>query len=460
MSDESTPTAAIRLAVQARVAEPPTNLEIRLYGAMARLHCMPMRIDLRSPTHVTFHHLAGSSSGKKRRAGHEQPGPAGKRRKRELALTDGGSTREPVFAAREVVQNIPVHDEPADAYIVDLGLVSVFPHYESASNPLTEIVDDCSPVDWFTEAMWLEMGLMTTSRVTLFGEAMLEPYGWTSLPGQRPLHGLLHVDLESSYSQSAANPEPWSWSFNSSLYPRFKPHEVMSTGLYVPEEYFLQDVLKVLPSVLSDLEIIANHAPPSFRLQNEDDTQFRWSTSAGTFIPPHASLPTLSYDFEQVINPGSTIRGLGHLPSPTARPATIRDIHNLAPGVAQLQGQLHLVLENLRWSSARQNSDVRSYWPSVTRDRVSLMLMELDQLEAHTWQLDQVWGSDQCRIDALQPSKVIVLAGDTVLTRRLPPSTELARDALIEIASVGCIRLGSFAHGLSMHIPQLVGSPV
>ncbi|EEU33524.1 uncharacterized protein NECHADRAFT_89391 [Fusarium vanettenii 77-13-4] len=68
----------------------------------------------------------------------------------------------------------------------------------------------------------------------------------------------------------------------------------MSNGSFVPEDFFLEDLEKVLTTILSDLVDIANNGPLSFRFTKDDSTQFRWSTSKGKFLSPHHTLPTLT----------------------------------------------------------------------------------------------------------------------------------------------------------------------
>ncbi|KAF5017845.1 hypothetical protein F66182_10197 [Fusarium sp. NRRL 66182] len=238
------------------------------------------------------------------------------------------------------------------------------------------LVPSLQPVTWFEEAMWLGVGLMSTARVTLFGEEAAERHGWRGLPGLHARDGDLHMSRPE-------HPHPW-------------------RCLYMPEACLLKDLYNILFTVFADLDTVANHALPQFRFTSSHSTQFRWSTSGGTFIPPHASLPTLSFDLDDMIRPNSIIRGFtSNQPTltPTTQPSTIRYIRNLQPGLHQLPHNLNKTLFKFQLNNARQSYEVTSYWPAVTRDRVSLMLKEMDALSERQPQSRQDWGSDQDKLD-------------------------------------------------------------
>ncbi|KAF5006912.1 hypothetical protein FDECE_6736 [Fusarium decemcellulare] len=218
-----------------------------------------------------------------------------------------------------------------------------------------------------------------------------------------------------THPSKSPNPKPgvrseW-WLPDSPFYPRYKPWNSTPDGIYVPESYFVHDVGTVLDSVFADLETIADHGPPLFRFQRENSTQFRWPTSADTYLPPHDTLPTLSLDVDEILKlaSASTVLGLppssagGPSPSPTARPATTRRILNLEPGILKLREQLGAALGKLGSDNIDRNDEMASFWPAIINDRGLMMHFKLDDLGGSSMDPAHDWGPDQCRVDCLYP---------------------------------------------------------
>ncbi|UPK98629.1 hypothetical protein LCI18_009564 [Fusarium solani-melongenae] len=416
------PNAAIHLAVQPRPGDKPFQLEMCFHSEASQLADTPIRIHLKSPDRITSHRLSGQSPREKRPLElDEQEQPPTKRQRHEPLTAQVSKDDNDDDTPCAQFEGKGCQGPLVDGYVVDLGLVKAFrsesepcddvdqesraaiapesrtPHLRvmrvSASiiiiffivaglvivftltaflstgppeppGPPTGRQVSLQPVDWFQQAIWLEVGLMSTARVILMGEADQELPGWACLPGLRPSHGPLH----SSFNQSQPGAGTDWWSANTPFYPRYKPWDSTSDGIYVPEVYFLNDVENVLDTIFMDLGIIANHGPPSFRFQRENSTQFRWSTSEGTFVSPHDTLPTLPFDAYECMKPASTVRGFPSSspgdkpPDPTARPKSIRST-----------------------------------------------------------KLDHDWGSDQCRIGCLHPKPTVDLAGPPpTTTPRMP----------------------------------------
>ncbi|KAF5636722.1 uncharacterized protein FTJAE_5918 [Fusarium tjaetaba] len=156
-------------------------------------------------------------------------------------------------------------------------------------------------VDWYEKAIDIAVMEITVSRVVLFGEAALEPMRWKGQPGLLP-------DPEATLDAGSTGMSDYD---SVSVY---KPWETSSNGTYLPEHWFLMDLGYVLRSALNDLQEIANHGPPQFKFTRGTSTQFRWSTSSGSFISPHNSLPTIPDDeWDAYIEsgvPDSTILGM------------------------------------------------------------------------------------------------------------------------------------------------------
>lgn len=252
----------------------------------------------------------------------------------------------------------------------------------ATQNPLGQLPDSpLQPVDWFQEAAEIEMAAMSISRVVLFGETSQEDLLWQRQPGLRPDDGPLH---DNSTGTDPIIPE---FDTDSPLYPRYKPWETASNGQYIPEGYFLDDLERVLGSTLSDIQDIANHGPFEFRFTQGSSTQFRWSTSASKFLPPHDSLPTLPSDYDDIDQPGSTIYGMPPLtegqrldPSPTGRPADVWGIYNLDPPLTQLCRKLETSLQRVKDIHYRLHNQLVTLFPGQSLDRVNLIMFRLPLL--------------------------------------------------------------------------------
>ncbi|KPM46525.1 hypothetical protein AK830_g49 [Neonectria ditissima] len=459
--DPSSPMATIRLAVQPRPADAPLELELRFQRQTSRLETTPVQVYLRTPDRATFHRLAGPSApGKRRLDSGEEPRVSAKRRRSTSPPSGGGGTgdagtEEVQFEARGE-QNAS-EEMPGDGYVVDLGLVSIFPAapqngqgYYVSEAPLRRVIPvilvvfpamcvffivinvatmvfhsnpvlrpamhrprhiSLQPVDWFEQAMWLEVRLSSMARMTLLGERELEEPVWQCLPGLRPTHGPLH----SLDSATTAQTSYQKWDPRSPFYPRYKPWETTSTGVYVPEFYFARDVETVAFQVLDDLDTIANHGPPWFLFKKGTSTQFRWSTSMTQFVAPHEALPTLDDD---TWCDDSTIDGMPPTspgdphPFPTARPFTTRWICNLEPGVQELRANFTWIIQRLAAPGAAMSAenDVLS-WQGFTGRRSSTLVGRLRALQSRLHEMDQDWASDQCRVSCLHPKSTVDLAG-------------------------------------------------
>ncbi|RTE84470.1 hypothetical protein BHE90_001060 [Fusarium euwallaceae] len=487
------PNAAIRLAVQPRPGDIPFQLEVFFQCEASQLAAAPIRIHVKSPDRITFHRLSGQSSRDKRPLElNEQEQAPTKRPRHEplpVQVSNGDDDTSCVQFEGEECQG-----SLADGYVVDLGLVKAFPSESYAEIPLEHCHDadqesraetlpeghtpqlrvmrisaniviiffivaglvivfaltaflspeppeppgpptgrqvSLQPVDWFQQAMWLEVGLISTARTTLIGEADQEPPGWACLPGLRPSDGPLHSSVNQPQPSAGSD---W-WSADTPFYPRYKPWDSTSDGIYVPETPFVLDVKRVLNRIFHDLETIAAHGPPSFRFQRGKSTQFRWSTSNGTFVPPHDTLPTLTFDWAEFMKPSSTVPGFpssspgGNPPSPTARPETIMEVFNLEPRIKELWDQLQPALIRLYFLSSTQNSEVVSFWPEEINGRALWMLFKLEVLGHNFTESNHDWGSDQCRIGCLHPKPTIDLAGPpSTMTPRMPRDTGIPSD--------------------------------
>lgn len=178
-------------------------------------------------------------------------------------------------------------------------------------------------VDWFSRAAQIQVGLASISRIMLFGESSQEPhYRWRCQPGMRPPEGHNHIE-----------PDP----YKHVPWIGYKPWLTTSNGSYVSEKLFLDDFKTILDSILPCLNDIANLGPKKFLFSSRSSTQFRWSTSGGHFASPHDSLPTFTINMTDIQTPGSTVPGIGHETTPTARPPTITKIYNVDPGLTKLQ---------------------------------------------------------------------------------------------------------------------------
>ncbi|KAF5006913.1 hypothetical protein FDECE_6737 [Fusarium decemcellulare] len=184
-----------------------------------------MRIHLSSPDRVAFHRLANQSSRKNDDAWNSTD------RSKSQQSDDHDNTSCVQFEARN--EGRDCQEALVDGYVVDFGLVKAFPS-EPDAECLPEPRHDTDqegrtgtaseshipqlrvmrifativiviilvaglvvvflvtlttallppsrqvslqPVDWFQQAMWLELGLMSTARITLLGEAEREQPG-------------------------------------------------------------------------------------------------------------------------------------------------------------------------------------------------------------------------------------------------------------------------------------------
>ncbi|KAL2669856.1 hypothetical protein Neosp_015153 [[Neocosmospora] mangrovei] len=293
----------------------------------------------------------------------------------------------------------------------------------ATQNPLGQLPDSpLQPVDWFQEAAEIEMAAMSISRVVLFGETSQEDLLWQCQPGLRPDDGPLH---DNSTRTDPIIPE---FDTDSPLYPRYKPWETASNGQYIPEGYFLADLERVLGSTLSDIQDIANHGPFEFRFTQGSSTQFRWSTSASKFLPPHDSLPILPFDYDDNEMPGSTIYGVPPLtegqrldPSPTGRPADVWSIYNLDPPLTQLCRKLETSLQRVKDLHYRLHNQLVTLFPGQSLDRVNLIMFRLSLLLEQQSIRNGTWGSDQERLDCIFPQRTIHLSTPTTTSVPRPP---------------------------------------
>ncbi|KAF5004673.1 hypothetical protein FDECE_8838 [Fusarium decemcellulare] len=280
------------------------------------------------------------------------------------------------------------------------------------------------PVDWFREATELEMAVCSVSRIILFGEVSQEARRWQSQPGLRPVNGPLHgFRVENDTSDDIVMPEP---AFDSPFAPRYKPWETASNGLYIPEPYFFLDLVTVVDTIVNDVQEIADHGPLAFRFTQGSSTQFRWSTSANKFLPPHASLPTLPYNQTDYATPGSTVYGLppatsGHHPDPTARPREVNDIYNLDPPLTELCQRLTHHLIYARLANILRIDDLIHRFPDESLARAAFISLRLSHLRGLRQDGNGTWGSDQQRLDCMYPRPTFDLGAPvTRVTRPLP----------------------------------------
>lgn len=115
-------------------------------------------------------------------------------------------------------------------------------------------------VDWNERAIELEIALATISRVVVFGEASLsqEKLG----PGMLPVDGLAH-DRNPEFGPFARIPVRSMWFSNSTEFPEYEPWLTTSSGVFVPEETFLEDLSVVTHSTCLALSSIPIPDGPS-----------------------------------------------------------------------------------------------------------------------------------------------------------------------------------------------------
>lgn len=363
---------------------------------------------------------------------------------------------------------------PVDGYMMDLGLVRVFPEieldsevedetaaddgdghatsilavivtvtvtiilvvgvgvalillivYSPSSNPASQAsITPFQPVNWAHEAAMIEIELASLSRIMIFGETCMEELRWHGSPGLRPDGGYSHFNR-------SLEPSPYvppQWYSDSPLRPTYKPWETTSSGTYVPETWFLEDLRHVMSSLKIDLEYLADHGPLSFRFTQGRSTQFRWSTEGFNFLPPHDSLPTLNP--EDLSSPAATVHGLpsyepGHShPDPTARPENTYDIENLDPPLSQLIRD---------WDSAWTDLGI---WHNKAHQRLATFYVQMPEGRA-AWQL---LGMYESKVKQRQEDDPDWVSGDTVIRHVVPveasSATEnIAADTLRESAA-------------------------
>ncbi|SCO57196.1 uncharacterized protein FFMR_14352 [Fusarium fujikuroi] len=259
-------------------------------------------------------------------------------------------------------------------------------------------------VDWYQQATDIAVMEITVCRVVLFGEAALEPMRWKGLPGLLP-------DPEATLDAGSTGMSDYEPIFI------YKPWETSSNGIYVPEHWFLMELGHVLESALNDLEEIANHGPPQFKFTRGTSTQFRWSTSSGSFVSPHDSLPTIldeewvAYIESEV--PDSTILGmLPHetdTPSPTARPREPSHIMNSDPPLSRLQLLVSNMMSDLIVEHGLTRNTLVDYFPDQAWSAVTGKWFNFDLLLRDQREHNASFGSDQERLDCMFPSLVYEL---------------------------------------------------
>ncbi|KAF7560146.1 hypothetical protein G7046_g4005 [Stylonectria norvegica] len=267
---------------------------------------------------------------------------------------------------------------------VGLALILLIKHYPSfhLGSRQTSIIP-FQPVNWAHEAAMIEAELTTISRVMLFGETCMEELRWHGAPGLRPDSGFSH--LGRPFKASLYVP-PQCFS-DSPLRPSYKPWETTSSGTFVPESWFLDDVRRIMSSLKTDLAYLADHGPFSFRFTKGDSTQFRWSTDRYNFLPPHDSLPTLDPYADDYLSPASTVHGLpsyepGHAhPKPTARPAEPYEINNLDPPLSQLIRDWDLAWTELEIWHEKTHQRLATYYVQISEERAAWQLLGMYQSE-------------------------------------------------------------------------------
>ncbi|KAI8718226.1 hypothetical protein NCS52_00600800 [Fusarium sp. LHS14.1] len=108
-------------------------------------------------------------------------------------------------------------------------------------------------VDWNERVIELEIALATIPRVVLFGEASLSHQGVH--PGMLPVDGLAH-DHNPSFRPTERIPVRSKWFSNSIEFPQYEPWLTTSSGVFVPEGMFLEDLWVVTHDICLDLSSI------------------------------------------------------------------------------------------------------------------------------------------------------------------------------------------------------------
>lgn len=114
-------------------------------------------------------------------------------------------------------------------------------------------VPEFRAVDWNERAIELEIALATISRVVLFGEASLSQQRLH--PGMLPVDGSAH-DHNPSFGPYQRIPVRSKWFSNSTEFPQYEPWLTTSSGVFVPEPDFLEDLWVVTHSTCLDVSSV------------------------------------------------------------------------------------------------------------------------------------------------------------------------------------------------------------
>ncbi|KAH6974582.1 hypothetical protein BKA56DRAFT_619523 [Ilyonectria sp. MPI-CAGE-AT-0026] len=306
----------------------------------------------------------------------------------------------------------------------------------------SRLLDRLAPVNWSTEVLQIQLGLSNLARISWFGDTTTEPFMWHGQPGMRPPDGTDFDDFDRGFSDGY-NSSDWDSASlrNDSLLMRYRPWETTSTGTYVPELIFAHELHHIIFSTCHDLGEIADHGPPSFYFTNGSSSQFRWATSAGSFLPPHDALPTLSTThYEWMLDDvASTVHGMppesgtrGH-PTPTQRPEYTEFISNLDPPLYHLCRDIYKIISRLtmfHWFAFGLGTSPLKH----TQGEAAKYLLFLQNLAEEQRHLNKTtsWGTDSERIAALYgPFEVTAKETATPISSSpsslLPSSTERPR---------------------------------
>ncbi|KAF5579026.1 hypothetical protein FPANT_9759 [Fusarium pseudoanthophilum] len=299
-------------------------------------------------------------------------------------------------------------------------------------------------VDWYEKATDIAVMEITLSRVVLFGEAALEPTRWKGRPGLLP-------DPEATLDSGSTGISDYG---PISIY---KPWETSSNGTYVSEDHFIIDLERVIQSALNDLQEVANHGPPQFKFTRGTSTQFRWSTSSGSFVSPHKSLPTIPDDaWDAYIEsdvPDSTILGMPPYetgtPSPTARPREPRIIMNSDPPLSRFEILLKDIIGDLLVTHSITRGSLVYWFPDLAWSKVTAMWFNFDLLLRDQRTHNASFGSDQERLDCMFPSLVYELGDMRPIPTRGKPQDlsdipdDVPEDYLDEVFRAHYLRISS-----------------
>ncbi|RSL45974.1 hypothetical protein CEP54_014057 [Fusarium duplospermum] len=284
------------------------------------------------------------------------------------------------------------------------------------------------PVDWSQQGIEINIAIATIPRIVLLGEVSQEEPAWRCQPGLRPDSGPLHslrMPNNLTHDDEIVVPHP---DFDSALTLAISPGKrLLVVSISRKRTLYKIFVGCVLETILRDLDMIADHGPPSFRFTRGFSTQFRWSTSSNRLMPPHASS-----------RPASTVPGM---PPMTALAKLGRDITK----------SLELV-----WMTEQSFvRDLKFEFLGASRITAAAMVAHLSRLRDQHRD-----GSDQQRIDCMFPHITIDLIGSPSATwsTRLRPEgltdipSEIPREYLervFEAHEAGISRSRSFAESAS-----------